>query len=192
MKMIFFRPNFIHSDIHRMFFTAHFMACRNSIRSCQPPKRRAWNVNPASSVISQYRKAGIERLPTPLRSSITSGTCSYICPHSFHHRSLLCSRSLHNTVQLCQKSRFFSVSFSLLVPTPQLMCVLGRDVCESNGSHCCARFFPFGCLVEPSLFVLCVCGYHFQQTGHQPGMVAKPARGQVNMKNGIFPVPVRT
>ena len=36
-----------------------------------------------------------------------------------------------------------------------------------------------------------LCGHHFQQTGHQPGMVANPARGQLNRENGIFPVPVR-
>ena len=38
---------------------------------------------------------------------------------------------------------------------------------------------------------LCVYVHHFQQTGHQPGMVVNPARGQLNRKNGIFPVPVR-
>ena len=26
---------------------------------------------------------------------------------------------------------------------------------------------------------------HFQQIGHQPGVVANPARGQLNMENGI-------
>ena len=40
-------------------------------------------------------------------------------------------------------------------------------------------------------FVWCVCGHHFQQTGHQPGMVANPACSQLNRENGIFPVPVR-
>ena len=38
---------------------------------------------------------------------------------------------------------------------------------------------------------VCVCGRHFQQIGHQPGMVANPARGQLNKENRIFPVPVR-
>jgi len=33
-----------------------------------------------------------------------------------------------------------------------------------------------------------VSGHHFQQIGHQPDMVAKPARGQLNRENGIFPV----
>ena len=37
-----------------------------------------------------------------------------------------------------------------------------------------------------------VCGRHFQQTGHQPGIVANPARGQLNKETRIFPVPVRT
>ena len=38
---------------------------------------------------------------------------------------------------------------------------------------------------------VCVCGHHFQQIGHQPGMVTNPARGQLNWENGIFTVPVR-
>ena len=38
---------------------------------------------------------------------------------------------------------------------------------------------------------VCVCGRHFQQIGHQPGMVANPARGQLSKENRIFPVPVR-
>ena len=43
---------------------------------------------------------------------------------------------------------------------------------------------------------MCVCvvadsARHFQQIGHQPGVAANPARGQLNMENGIFPVPVR-
>ena len=39
---------------------------------------------------------------------------------------------------------------------------------------------------------VCVCvGRHFQQIGHQPGVVANPARGQLNKENRIFPVPVR-
>ena len=38
---------------------------------------------------------------------------------------------------------------------------------------------------------LCVCGHHFQQTGHQQGMVANSARGQLNRENGSFPDPVR-
>ena len=34
-------------------------------------------------------------------------------------------------------------------------------------------------------------GRHFQQTGHQPGMVANHAyRGQLKKENRIFPVPV--
>ena len=33
---------------------------------------------------------------------------------------------------------------------------------------------------------VCVCGHHFQQTGHQPGMVANPTCGQLNRENGIF------
>ena len=33
---------------------------------------------------------------------------------------------------------------------------------------------------------LCVCGHHFQQTGHEPGiMVANPACGQLNRENGL-------
>ena len=44
--------------------------------------------------------------------------------------------------------------------------------------------------VGPRMCV-CVCGHHFQQTGHQPGMVGNPARGQLNRENGIFPFPVR-
>ena len=34
-------------------------------------------------------------------------------------------------------------------------------------------------------------GHHFQETGHQPGMVANPACGQLNRENGILLVPVR-
>ena len=34
-------------------------------------------------------------------------------------------------------------------------------------------------------------GHHFEQIGHQPGMVANPARGQLNRENGIFLGPVR-
>ena len=37
--------------------------------------------------------------------------------------------------------------------------------------------------------VVCVCGHHFQQTGHRPGMVANPARGQLNRKKSSFPCP---
>ena len=33
-----------------------------------------------------------------------------------------------------------------------------------------------------------MCGHQFQQTGHQPGMVANPASGQLNRENGIFVV----
>ena len=31
----------------------------------------------------------------------------------------------------------------------------------------------------------CVCGHDFQQTGHQPGMVANPSCGQPNRESGI-------
>ena len=37
----------------------------------------------------------------------------------------------------------------------------------------------------------CVCDHHFQQTGHQPGMVDNPACGQLNREHGIVPVAVR-
>ena len=40
------------------------------------------------------------------------------------------------------------------------------------------------------LVQVAVIGYHLQQTGHQPGMVANPARGQLN-RGKYFPVPVR-
>jgi len=33
---------------------------------------------------------------------------------------------------------------------------------------------------------VCVCGHYFQQTGHQPGMVANSARGQLNRRNNFF------
>ena len=36
-----------------------------------------------------------------------------------------------------------------------------------------------------------VYGRHVQQTGHQPGKVANPARDQLNRENKYFPVPVR-
>jgi len=44
-----------------------------------------------------------------------------------------------------------------------------------------------------SVCCVCVCAVitFNQQIGHQPGMVANPARGQLNRGNGIFPVPVR-
>ena len=32
-----------------------------------------------------------------------------------------------------------------------------------------------------------MCDRHFQQIGHQPGMVANPACGQLNRENGDFP-----
>ena len=34
-----------------------------------------------------------------------------------------------------------------------------------------------------------VGGHHFQQTGHQPGMVANPARGQLNKEKWNLPCP---
>ena len=38
--------------------------------------------------------------------------------------------------------------------------------------------------------VVCVCGHHLQQTGHQlAGMVADPACGQLNRETGNFPSP---
>ena len=51
---------------------------------------------------------------------------------------------------------------------------------------------PIGTVFSVCVCV-CVCG-HFQQTGHQPGIImvdANPACGQLNRENGIFPVPVR-
>jgi len=34
---------------------------------------------------------------------------------------------------------------------------------------------------------VCACGHHFQQIGHQLGVVANRACGQLNRENGIFP-----
>ena len=45
------------------------------------------------------------------------------------------------------------------------------------------EWYPYLCLK------VCVCGHHFQQTGHQPGMVANPACGQLDRENGFFPAP---
>ena len=41
-------------------------------------------------------------------------------------------------------------------------------------------------------YTVCMCGHHFQQTGHQPGMVANPACGQLaEQGKRNFPAPVR-
>ena len=39
--------------------------------------------------------------------------------------------------------------------------------------------------------VVVVLGHPYQQIGHQPGMVANPARGQLNRENAFSLVPVR-
>ena len=44
------------------------------------------------------------------------------------------------------------------------------------------------CRMNVVCVCVCVCGRHFQQIGHQPGVVAN---GQLNKENRIFPVPVR-
>ena len=37
----------------------------------------------------------------------------------------------------------------------------------------------------------CTYGYTFSKSKHQSGKAANPARGQLNMENEYFPVPVR-
>lgn len=45
---------------------------------------------------------------------------------------------------------------------------------------------------ELQFMMHCVCGHPFQQTEHQPdGMMVNPSRGQLNVRNGISPVPIR-
>ena len=53
------------------------------------------------------------------------------------------------------------------------------------------KIIIYYCIITSSASYVCVCGRHFQQIGHQPGMVANPARCQLNKENRIFPVPVR-
>ena len=38
---------------------------------------------------------------------------------------------------------------------------------------------------------VCMCGHTYIKSKDQPGMVANPARGQLNRENEYFPVPVR-
>ena len=43
----------------------------------------------------------------------------------------------------------------------------------------CSSHSPIG----PQLLELCMYGQRFQQSMHQPGVVANPARGQLNREN---------
>ena len=37
---------------------------------------------------------------------------------------------------------------------------------------------------------ICMYGHTYRKSKDQPGKIAKPARGQLNRKNELFPVPV--